>query len=194
MHWIGWTFHVAAGFIALPEPKRIKMLRYIDKLLASHRVKRQDSEKAIGLAMWVTQLFPNMRIWLQYLYHDLYTLPSTNYTIDPDTWKSLAPCLNEQMTFVKRAPGAMIPVGGPLVSVRHVATPDLDALQTVHKSDKRIWMRIRIPTQKDVTSAFNRLASCNSINNGCPIQHLICYFDLKKSVARTCSSRRIRYR
>ena len=56
--WIGWTFHVAAGFIALPEPKRIKMLKYIDKLLASQRVKRPDLEKAIGLAMWVTQLFP----------------------------------------------------------------------------------------------------------------------------------------
>ena len=30
------------------------MLRYIDKLLASSRVKRPDLEKAIGLAMWVT--------------------------------------------------------------------------------------------------------------------------------------------
>ena len=83
VHWIGWTFHVAAGFIALPEPKRSKMLRYIDKLLASSRVKCPDLEKAIGLAMWITQLFPNMRMWLQYLYHDLYTLPSTNYSIDP---------------------------------------------------------------------------------------------------------------
>ena len=134
VHWIGWTFHVAAGFIALPEPKRIKMLRYIDKLLASSGVKRLGLEKAIGLAMWVTQLFPNMRIWLQYIYHDLNTLPSTNYSIDPDNWKSLAPCLNEQMTFVKRPPGTMIPVGGTLVSVRHIATPDLDALQTRHVS------------------------------------------------------------
>ena len=30
VHWIGWTFHVSAGFIALPEPKRQKMLKYIE--------------------------------------------------------------------------------------------------------------------------------------------------------------------
>ena len=170
VHWIGWTFHVAAGFIALPEPK-------IDKLLASQRVKRPDLEKAIGLAMWVTQLFPNMRIWLQYLYHDLYTLPSTNYSIDPDNWNTLAPCLNDQMTFVKRPPGTMIPIGGTLVSVRHIATPDLDqfASQTnVFGCGSKIQIR------KDVMLAFTRTVSCNSINNGCPIQHLICYLDRNK--------------
>ena len=148
VHWIGWTFRVAAGLIALPEPKRSKMLRYIDKLLASPRAKRPDLEKAIGLDMWGTQLFPNMRIWLQYLNHDLYTLPSANYSIDPDNCKSLAPCLNEQMTFVKRPPGTMIPIGGTLVSVRRIATPDLDALQTVRISDKRISMRIKDPNSE----------------------------------------------
>ena len=148
VHWIGWTFHVAAGFIALPDQKRTKMLKYIEKLLASPRVKRPDLEKAIGLAMWVTQLFPNMRIWLQYLYHDLYALPSTNYSIEPDNWNELAPCLNDQMIFTKRPPGTMIPVGGTLVSVRHVATPDLEALRSVRVSDKRIWMRIKDPNSE----------------------------------------------
>ena len=139
---------VAQILLEITEPKRIKMLKYIDKLLASQRVKRPDPEKAIGLAMWVTQLFPNMRIWLQYLYHDLYTLPSTNYSIEPDHWNTLAPCLNEQMTFIKRPPGTMIPVGGTLVSVRHVAIPDLEALQSVRISDKRIWMRIKDPNSE----------------------------------------------
>ena len=148
VHWIGWTFHIAAGFIALPEPKRQKMQKYIDKLLASHRVKRPDLEKAIGLAMWITQLFPNMRIWLQNLYHDLYTLPSTNYSIDPDNWPSLAPCLNKEMTFVQQPTGTMIPIGGTLVSVRHTPTPDLDTLQQVRISDKRIWMRIKDPNSE----------------------------------------------
>ena len=148
VHWIGWTFHIAAGFIALPEPKQQKMQKYVDKLLASSRVKRPDLEKAIGLAMWITQLFPNMRIWLQHLYHDLYTLPSTNYSIDPDNWPSLAPCLNEKMTFVQRPTGTMIPIGGTLVSVRHTPTPDLDTLQQVRISDKRIWMRIKDPNSE----------------------------------------------
>ena len=31
------------------------------------------------------------------------------------------------------------------MSVRHVATPDLEALQSVRISDKRIWMRIKDP-------------------------------------------------
>ena len=52
------------------------------------------------------------------------------------------------MTFVKRPPQTMIPVWGTLVSVRHVATPYLDALQTVHISDKRIWMRIKDPNSE----------------------------------------------
>ena len=146
-------------FIAVPEPKRIEMLRYIDKLLASNRVKRPDLEKAIGLAMSVTQLFPNMRIWLQHLYHDLYNLPSTNYGIDPDNWQSLAPCLDNQMTFATRPPGTMISVGGTLVSVRHIDIPDLDALKTIRISDKRIWMRIKDPNseRRHVSSQSNRI-------------------------------------
>ena len=52
------------------------------------------------------------------------------------------------MTFIKRPPGTMIPVGGTLVSVRHVATPDLEALRSVRVSDKRIWMRIKDPNSE----------------------------------------------
>ena len=93
------------------------MLRYIDKSLASHRVKRPDVEKAIGLAMWVTQFFK------------------------------------------KCEPGTLIPIGGTLVSVRHIATPDLDALQTVRISDKRIWMRIKDPNseRRHVSIQSNRI-------------------------------------
>ena len=174
----------------ITRPKRQKMQKYVDKLLASSRVKRPDFGKGHWVAMWITQLFPNMRIWLQHLYHDLYTLPSTNYSIDPDNWPSLAPCLNEKMTFVQRPTGTMIPIGGTLVSVRHTPTPDLDTLQQVRISDKRIWMRIKDPNseRRHVSVQSQRILQLFKqwLANSSPYVLL----RPKKGLARTCSGGR----
>ena len=67
------------------------------------------------------------------------------------------------------------------MSVRHVATPDLEALQSVRISDKPIWMRIKDPNseRRHVSFHSHRILQLY-ISNGCQIQHLICYFALRK--------------
>ena len=64
--WIGWEFHINAGFIILPVEKRKKLLELLDKLHASSNTSRKTLEKFLGLALWATQLWPAMRTWLHY--------------------------------------------------------------------------------------------------------------------------------
>ena len=147
VQWIGWTFHIAAGYISLPEDKRTKWVKYIKSLIAhNNRIPRNQLEKTIGLAMWVTQLFPFMRIWLQYLYADLHNHPATNYSMDPGSWPTIAEHLSPDLIFTSQPSGTRIPVGGRLVSARHQELTSLDDLSKVRITDKRLWMRIKDPT------------------------------------------------
>ena len=97
IHWIGWTFHFSAGYIEIPSEKRTKLLQYIQQLLRHSRIPRTYLEKVIGLIMWLTQLFPFMRIWIRHLYNDLYSIPCTNYSIDPGSWSQLISCLDDDL-------------------------------------------------------------------------------------------------
>ena len=67
-----------------------------------------------------------MRIWLHYLYKDLYAIPATHFSIDRDNWDSVLPCITPEMIFRARPPGTAIPIQGKLISVRHqpVECPD----------------------------------------------------------------------
>ena len=58
LQWIGWTFHLNAGYIEVPERKISKLLGYISEMKRSSRTTRRHLEKLIGLAMWITQLWP----------------------------------------------------------------------------------------------------------------------------------------
>ena len=146
VQWIGWTFHISAGYISLPQDKRSKLVKYIKSLIAHNRIPRNQFEKTIGLAMWVTQLFPFMRIWLQYLYADLHNHPATNYSMDPGPWPKIAEHLSPELIFVSQPAGTRIPVGGRLISARHQELTSLDDLSKVRITDKRLWMRIKDPT------------------------------------------------
>ena len=81
--WFGWRFHFAAGFVEIPADKLEKIRKYLRELASTHKPSRKLLEKFIGLAMWLTQLFPYMRIWLHYLYKDLYSIPASHYSKDP---------------------------------------------------------------------------------------------------------------
>ena len=111
----------------------------------SSRTTRRHLEKLIGLAMWLTQLWPYMRIWIRHLYLDLYAIPATHFSIDYGDWNFLISSLNENMTFRQRPHGTAIPVGGTLLSVRHQSVSHISDLHALRLSDKRIWMRIRDP-------------------------------------------------
>jgi len=71
----------------------------------------------------------------------LYTIPCTNYRIDPSGWPQLPDCLNDGLEFVQSPPATAIPTGATLVSVRHqviTSREDLRNLQLPHKDVDRI--------------------------------------------------------
>ena len=69
--WIGWKFNFLSGLVSIPQEKQKKLLALIDQLRSHQRVPLKSLQKFLGLAMWITQLFGQMRIWLHYLYMDI---------------------------------------------------------------------------------------------------------------------------
>ena len=156
--WIGWRFHFSSGFVELPTNKLDKIRRYLQQLSQSSRTTRKDLEKFIGIMMWVTQLFPYMRIWLHYFYKDLYAIPATHFSIDRDNWTpQLRHASQRNWIFHTRPSNTAIPVQGKLISVRHQPVESLDDLSTLRLSDRRIWMRIRDPNSNKRTLSLDTI-------------------------------------
>ncbi len=81
----------------------------------------------------------------RHLYNDLYSIPCTNYSIDPGYWSQLPDCVNDQLQFKRQPASSATPIGSTLVSVRHQDVASKSDLQNIRISDRRIWMRIRNP-------------------------------------------------
>ena len=143
--WIGWEFHIQAGFILLPKQKKDKLPELIHKLLSSSHCSKKSLEKFLGLAFWVTQLWPAMRTWLHYLYRDLHAIPASQFSVDPGTWEEVCNCLSDNLTFLRKPPFSAIPINGHLIQVRHQAVSTKSDLFSCALSGKRIWLRIRDP-------------------------------------------------
>ena len=143
--WIGWSFHLRAGYVSLPLPKRQKLLELLQKMMSSTHCSRRTLERFLGLALWVTQLWPEMRIWLHYLYKDLYSIPASQFSIDPGSWDEVLRCLSNELVFTSKPHHTAIPINGQLIQVRHHSVSNKLDLQNCLFSDKRIWLRIRDP-------------------------------------------------
>ena len=144
--WIGWCFNFSLGTASLDMQKRIKLIKLIQALESQRTIHKRDIERFLGLAMWVTQLFPGMRPLLQYFYADLFSAPASLYSLDPGAWPSLSHHLDNDLRFITTPPGTGIPTGGVLISVRHQAVTHKADLARVRLSEKRIWLRIRNPS------------------------------------------------
>ena len=66
IQWISWKIHLSAGFIKIPATKIDKLRGYLQAMLKSSKTSKCNLEKLIGLAMWITQVWPYMRIWIPY--------------------------------------------------------------------------------------------------------------------------------
>ena len=143
--WIGWRWHISTGVVSIPHAKMRKLRDLIHKLHSCEKTSKKYIEQFLGLAMWITQLFPSMRTWLHSLYRDLHAIPATQFSVDPDQWNSTVNCLSDQLVFEKRPSGSAIPIGGRLVQVRHQHVSTLNDVSRCLISDKRIWLRIRDP-------------------------------------------------
>ena len=60
-------------------------------------------------------------------------------------WANLKTCLGEDLYFHKQLSGTKIPIGGKLLSVKHVDIARLSHLLHIRLSSKRIWMRVTDP-------------------------------------------------
>ena len=144
-HPLDWMVFSFLSWLHCHPERKTSQTHSIDQLVRHSRTPRTYLEKVIGLIMWITQLFPFLRIWVRHLYNDLYSIPCTNYSIDPGNWPQLPNCLNDQLQFKRQPASSAIPLGSTLVSVRHQDVTSKDDLQNIRISHRRIWMRIRDP-------------------------------------------------
>ena len=63
VQWIGWQFHVTAGYLSLPQSKIDKLAEYLSSMRKSSRTSKKSLEKLVGLLNWITQVFRLMRCW-----------------------------------------------------------------------------------------------------------------------------------
>ena len=57
VQWIGWQFHITAGYISLPTNKIDKLSEYISSMLRSSRTSKKSLEKLVGLLNWIKHIF-----------------------------------------------------------------------------------------------------------------------------------------
>ena len=130
IQWIGWSIHLGAGYIDILSKKIAKLLGYLQTMIRSSRTSKKNLEKLIGLAMWITQLWPYMRIWIRHWYHDVFSVPATHFSIDNGDWRALPAHLTDDLIFRSKPQGTAIPIGGRLISVRRKSfTSKADLLQ-----------------------------------------------------------------
>ena len=85
-----------------------KLLDLIVQLQRHRTVPVKTLQKFLGLMLWVTQLFPYLRIWLHYLFRGLHSIPATQYSLDPSQLLEFRNSLTEDLIFSVRPPGTAI--------------------------------------------------------------------------------------
>lgn len=145
INWIGWRFCFEAGIIMVHPEKCHKLLDLITQLQKHRTVPLKTLQKFLGLMLWITQLFPYLRIWLHYLFRDLHSIPATQFSLDPSRLQEFKTALNDDLIFTTKPAGTGIPPGSKLLEIRHKPITKLDDIRHIFLSDKRIWIRVRDP-------------------------------------------------
>ena len=177
LDWIGWRFNFGIGAIYLQERKRSKLLELISQMLSHPRIAKKTLEKFLGLALWITQIFPQMRSSLHYLFSDLHRPPGTQYSVDPGYWPITISCLTDTLQFSTRPAGTAIPAGSKLISVRHQPVKTLTDVHNARLTEKRIWVRVMDPTssRRNLSSDSKRVLQTYEhwLQHSPPIRSLI---------------------
>ena len=146
LDWIGWRFNFSIGAIYLQERKRSKLLELIFQMISHSRIPKKILEKFLGLALWITQIFPQRRSSLHYLFSDLHKPPCAQYSVDPGYWPITVSCLTDTLYFSNRPAGTAIPEGSKLILIRHQPVKTLKDVHEARLTEKRIWIRVMDPT------------------------------------------------
>lgn len=114
INWIGWRFNFTSGIITIPQEKMTKFRKLISQMIDHRRVPLKILQRFAGLYLWITQIYPNMRIWLHYFYMEMHSVPATQFSLDPGGWQDFLQCLKDDLTFARRPANTSIPVGSKL--------------------------------------------------------------------------------
>jgi len=123
-----------------------KLRKLISQMMEHRRIPLKVLQRFVGLAMWITQIYPHMRIWLHYFYMDMHSVPATQFSLDPGDWQDFLSCLKDDLTFASRSNNTAIPVGGKLVEIKHKKVNSIADVRAVGVSERRLWLRIRDPS------------------------------------------------
>ena len=141
--WNGWTIHPSTMIAQLPSSKQAKINSLITAVLQSPS--RKNLEKIIGVLLWATSLVHHVRFLLTSLYRDLYSIPATNYSINPAEWESFLNLLNDCATITTHN-HLHLPIGSQLVEFKHTAISSKSQLPSDIPIERHVWIRLRDPS------------------------------------------------
>ena len=141
--WNGWTIHPSTMIAQLPSSKQEKINSLIVAVLQSPS--RKNLEKIIGILLWATSLVHHVRFLLTSLYRDLYSIPATNYSINPTEWESFLYLLNDTATITTHN-HLHLPVGSRVVEFKHTTISSKSQLPSDIPIERHVWIRIRDPS------------------------------------------------
>ena len=131
VRWIGWNFNLRAQVVSVPEDKLHKLLAACVAVLEPRHTTKQSLESLVGLLHWLLHIAPVLKPWLSCLYNDLARPLGTSFSLNPGTWQLLPKSLDDSMHFTSSPAGSGIPVGGKLLSAKHVELHRKSDLQLV---------------------------------------------------------------
>ena len=156
VRWIGWQFNLRAQVFSVPQEKLHKLLALCVQVLEHKHTCRKDLEALIGFLHWLLQVSPVLRPWLSCLYADLARPLGTSYSVSPGIWQAITDSLSSSLHFTSSPPGSGLPIGGKLLSAKHVELHRKSDLRMVQASGKRLWLRVADPrTEKRKLSAVS---------------------------------------
>ena len=126
----------------MPEDKLHKLLAACVAVLEPRHTTKKSLESLLGLLHWLLHIAPVLKPWLSCLYNDLARPLGTSFSLNPGAWQLLPKSLDDSMHFTSSPAGSGIPVGGKLLSAKHVELHRKSDLQLVQPSGKRVWLRI----------------------------------------------------
>ena len=142
----------------LPPFKQEKITALITSL--REHPSRKGLEKFIGIILWATSMVHHARFLLISLYRDLYSIPATNYSIEPTRWQELLCALNDDAIIYQKNK-LHFPVGSRVVDFRHQSITSKSQLPKDVSIERHAWVRLRDPLtdkRKLSTESQNTLA------------------------------------
>ena len=157
LRWIGWRINLRAQVFSVPPEKLTKLVTACIAVLENRSTTVKALQSLLGLLHWLLHVAPILKPWLSCLYDDLARPLGTSFSLNPGHWQSLANALDDSLYFVSSPAGSGIPVGGKLLSAKHVELRRRSDLKLVQPSGKRVWLRIADPrTEKRKLSDTSR--------------------------------------